>query len=139
MRCEQCSVSTRGVALDYRPAMRNFVPVLFVSVSLLSLSPACNEPEPEPNVPGEFGEACVRGAVDDTPDGCKAGYYCYQGYCEERCVDDSDCQLIEGWMHICAAGVCQINCDGDGLCPQSLDTPLVCGSGGKWCVAAEDE
>jgi hypothetical protein len=84
VRCEQCSVSTRGVALDYRPAMRNFVPVLFVSVSLLSLNPACNEPEPEPNVPGEFGEACVEERRRHARR-LQGWLYCYQGYCEERC------------------------------------------------------
>jgi hypothetical protein len=138
VRCEQCSVSTRGVALDYRPAMRNFVPVLFVSVSLLSLNPACNEPEPEPNVPGEFGEACVEGALADTPDGCKAGLYCFEGYCEERCSMDDNCQTVEGWAHTCVAGQCQIFCDADGLCPQTLATPLECWINGMWCAARDD-
>lgn len=141
MLAERCPAgSTGGSALDYAPAMfRNtaIVPALLV---LLVSSPGCKEDEPPANEPGEFGEPCVPGANDDTPDGCVGGNECYLGYCEETCIGDDDCQPVEGWDHTCVAGVCQLWCDDKGECPQTLGTPMVCGVMGSamWCRAESE-
>lgn len=112
MLAERCPAgSTGGSALDYAPGMiRNtaIVPALLV---LLVSSPGCKEDAPPANEPGEFGEPCVPGANDDTPDGCVGGNECYLGYCEETCIGDDDCQPVEGWDHTCVAGVCQLSLD----------------------------
>ena len=77
----------------------------------------------------EFGEPC--GGDDGTP--CADGLECYIGYCEEKCVDDSDCQPVDGYRHECeSGGVCHIYCNESTLaCPQDLGTTLQCGV--IWC------
>ena len=121
MQAEQGAIlSTRGAALEYAPAMRS---TCFLVPAFLLLVGACQDPEPE-NLPGEFGEPCVPGENEGTPDGCIAGTRCYAGYCEQECVEDADCEPIGGWEHLCVAGLCQIFCDDD--CPQDLGTPLEC-------------
>ena len=125
MRADGALGSTGGSALDYDPGMRKaglVVPVLFALVVDVS---ACNEPEPE-NVPGEFGQPCVAGAAIGSPDGCEDGLDCFAGYCEESCFQDSDCRAIDGWDHVCAAGLCQILCSAEQTCPDSLETTLEC-------------
>jgi hypothetical protein len=109
------------------------VPALLV---LLTYSPGCKE-EPPANEPGEFCEPCVEGALADTPDGCADGLECYKGYCEETCVEDTDCRPIEGWTHECVVGQCQILCGADASCPQTLGTSMECGAL-MWCVSKDD-
>ncbi|WP_100793569.1 hypothetical protein [Nannocystis exedens] len=75
-----------------------------------------------------FGERC-------SPEVCDDGLACYAGYCEEKCVDDTDCQPIEGWKHECYAGRCQIACNAQRDCPQTLATPLECIT--EWCAATK--
>ena len=136
MLAEQGAIqSTRGAALEYAPPMRSTS--LLVPAFLLLVG-ACQDPEPE-NLPGEFGEPCVPGALADTPDGCVSGTKCYQGYCEEVCADDGDCQEVVGWQHTCIAGLCQILCDDEGTCPQDLGTAMNCGLVGSTptCEAAD--
>ena len=141
MLAERCPAdSTGGSALDYAPGMfRNtaIVPALLV---LLVSSPGCKEDEPPANEPGDFGEPCIEGALADTPDGCVDGLECYKGYCEETCVEDTDCRPIEGWMHTCVVGQCQILCNDDDACPQDLGTAMTCGVIGnsRWCEAKDD-
>ncbi|MCY1004447.1 hypothetical protein OV079_02455 [Nannocystis pusilla] len=77
-----------------------------------------------------FGEPCAPGVCGD-------GLTCYSGYCEEKCVDDSDCQTIEDWKHECHAGRCQIVCNAQYACPQTLDTPLECII--QWCAAVKSD
>ena len=133
----RCAGSTSGSALDYAPAMFRNTAVVPALLVLLVSSPSCKE-EPPANDPGEFGEACVEWALDDTPDGCVSVLYCSEGYCEERCVNDDDCQPVEGWTHSCVAGQCQIFCDENGACPQTLATPMECWINGMWCAAKDD-
>ena len=112
----------------------------FLVPAFLLLVGACQDPEPEENLPGGFGEPCVPGALSETPDGCVSGAKCYEGYCEETCVSDADCSSIEGWTHSCVAGLCQIWCSDSDACPQDLGTPLACGVVGssRWCEAEDD-
>ena len=139
MLAERCPVgSTGGSALDYAPGMLHnnaIVPALLV---LLTYSPGCKEDEPPANEPGEFSEACIEGALADTPDGCVDGLECFQGYCEETCVEDTDCQPVDGWTHRCVVGKCQIFCDDNGACPQTLATPMECWINDMWCAAKDD-
>lgn len=109
---------------------------LLVPSLLLVLAAGCNE-DTAPNTPGEFGEACVPGANDDTPDGCVAGTDCYKGYCEERCLEDVDCQPVEGWDHSCELGLCQIWCDADKGCPTTLGSAMTCDLTTTWCKAGD--
>ena len=139
MLAERCPAgSTGGSALDYAPGMfRNsaIVPALLV---LLTYSPGCKEDVPPANEPGEFSEPCIEGALADTPDGCVDGLECFQGYCEETCVEDTDCQPVDGWTHRCVVGKCQIFCDDNGACPQTLATPMECWINDMWCAAKDD-
>ena len=129
MLAERRPGSTCGSAPDYPPAMR--ITTAFLPTFLLVLAAAnCNGDDMQPeNLPGEFGEPCIPGANDDTPDGCVSGLECWYGYCEETCTKDSDCRAIAGWEHTCLAGVCVIPCDASNPCPaEVLATPLVCGN-----------
>ncbi len=85
----------------------------------------CKDETP-PNEPGEFGEACLLGEPDDSPNGCHTGLYCYLGYCIEDCITIDDCQPIEGWERECSAGLCHISCNTSSACPEDLGTPLTC-------------
>ena len=99
----------------------------FLPALLLTLAAAnCNGDAP---VRSEFGEPCE-------PNGCAEGLECAGGYCEETCSVNSDCRPIEGWRHECYSGVCQIYCDDQGACPQTLASPLECIS--EWCAAIKD-
>ena len=137
MLAEQRPGSTCGSAPDYPPAMR--ISTAILPAFLLVLAAAnCNGDDMQPaNLPGEFGEPCIPGANDDTPDGCVAGLECYQGYCEELCTKDAECRLIPGWNHFCLAGTCQIDCEPTMECPQDLGTELACGNvaGSRLCEA----
>lgn len=129
--------STGGTALVY-PARMNARDILIPALLLLVTDSVGCKDETPANTPGEFGDPCVEGALVDTPDGCVAGLYCSEGYCEERCVEDEDCQPVEGWEHKCVAGQCQIFCNQNSECPQSLATPLECWINGMWCAAKDD-
>lgn len=142
MPAERCpNGSTSGSALGYAAFMnaRN----IFISALLLLVadSVGCKETESPENTPGEFGDPCIPGANDDTPDGCVAGTKCYAGYCEEECSENSDCQGVEGWDHVCIAGLCQLLCDDNKGCPEDLGSSLTCGVIGtsRWCEAKDDE
>lgn len=120
--------STRGPALHYPCDMRS--PKLLLPLFLiLADSASCKDDTP---AGGEFGEAC--GGDITTP--CADGLKCYIGYCEEKCVDDDDCQSVAGHQHKCNTGdgLCHIICDETATpCPQTLATPLECNLG--WCNA----
>ncbi|MDC0716200.1 hypothetical protein [Nannocystis bainbridge] len=105
--------------------MRNTTLITSALFLALFAVPGCKE-DPAPNEPGEFGEPCVIGEADNTPDGCASGLSCYFGYCEELCATSDDCQPIESREHTCAVGVCHIACDSENPCPETLATPLVC-------------
>ena len=140
MLAEQRPGSTCGSAPDYPPAMR--ITTAILPALLLVLAAAnCNGDDMQPaNLPGEFGEPCIPGANDDTPDGCVAGLECYQGYCEELCTMDADCTLIPGWNHFCLLGTCQIDCTETLECPLDLGTELACGNdvgGARFCEAKQ--
>ena len=138
MLAEQGAIqSTRGAALEYAPPMRSTS--LLVPAFLLLVG-ACQDPEPEENLPGEFGEPCLEGSIEDSPDGCVSGLDCYKGYCEELCTSDADCRAVDGWTHECVVGLCQIVCDAQDQCPQDLGTELTCGTVGdtKWCEAKSE-
>ncbi len=127
MQAEPAVDSTRGPARAYAADMRRstiLIPLLFI----LAVGVRCKDDAP---AGGEFGEPC--GEIE-TP--CAEELECYIGYCEEKCTDDSDCQVVEGYRHECeAGGVCHIYCDEMSLaCPQTLATPLECGLG--WCAGA---
>ena len=127
MRAEPALDSTRGPALPYPAGMRTstvLLPLLFI----LANDVRCKDDDAPAG--GEFGAPC--GEID-TP--CADGLKCYIGYCEEKCMDDSDCQPVAGYRHECEAGLCHIYCDESSLaCPQTLATPLECGVG--WCAGA---
>ena len=127
----------RAEALGYPPGMRTQTLIL-PAILFTFASVQCKDETPE-NLPGEFGEPCVVGEADDTPDGCAGGLTCYKGYCEEYC-DNSPCQPVEGWQHECVVGVCQILCDENDACPQTLGTPMECGVilGAHWCEAKDE-
>ena len=130
-------ISTRGSAPAYPCAMRStLLPTFALS---LTLGLACGDNDAPPNEPGEFGEPCVLGEDNDTPDGCSKGLYCYQGYCEETCVMDSDCPPVEGFIHECQAQICRILCDENSGCPDDFSTPFVCELGpGSLCLPKDD-
>ena len=138
MLAEQRPGSTYGSAPDYPPAMRITTAILPAFLLLLAAA-NCNGDDMQPaNLPGEFGEPCIPGANDDTPDGCVSGLECPRGYCEETCTQDSDCTPIPGWKHSCLAGGCVIPCSDVDPCPADvLATPLECGVLG-WCAAKDD-
>lgn len=137
MLAERCPAgSTGGSALDYAPGM--FRNTAIVPALLVLLTTGCKEDEPPANEPGDFGEPCIEGALADTPDGCVDGLECFQGYCEETCVEDTDCQPVDGWTHRCVVGKCQIFCDDNGACPQTLATPMECWINDMWCAAKDD-
>jgi hypothetical protein len=115
--------STCTSALDYPPAMSHtaLIPALF----LLVLT-ACKEPDPEPNVPGEFGEACIPGEAQDSPDGCVEGYQCEFHCLHGRSASKTrTAPLLTAFEHTCAAGGCDIFCNDANECPE-LATPLRC-------------
>ncbi len=87
MRAEHVTDSTRGPALPYPPGMRTST-ILIPLLMIFANSSACKDDAPKG---GEFGEPC--GEID-TP--CADGLKCYIGYCEEKCMDDSDCQPVPG-------------------------------------------
>ena len=126
----------RAEALGYPPGMRTqtlIVPALLFTFANVQ----CKDETPE-NLPGEFGEPCLIGEADDTPDGCVSGLECYKGYCEETCTSNTDCQPVEGWKHECLAGGCQIFCDENKDCPQTLATPLQCAPNALVCEAKDE-
>jgi hypothetical protein len=132
--------STGGTALDYSAPMRSKTIIVPVLLLLLADNIGCREETPA-NTPGEFGDPCIPGANDDTPDGCVAGAECYVGYCEEKCVEDTDCQMVTDWDHVCVAGLCHLLCDDNKGCPETLDASLTCGVIGtsRWCEARDEE
>ena len=136
MRAECVARSTGGAALAYLPDMRNAT--LFTPTILLALivAPGCKDETPA-NEPGEFGEPCLVGEPNGTPDGCVAGQ-CYLGYCEENCTAQEECQPIEGWERACGVDLCHIVCDANKGCPQNLGAALVCGAD-NWCRSEEYE
>lgn len=141
MLAELCPAgSTGGSALDY-PAPMNARDILIPALLLLVTDGVGCKDEAPANTPGEFGDPCIPGANDDTPDGCAAGSECYVGYCEEKCIADTDCQPVEGWDHVCVAGLCHLLCDDDKGCPETLGAALTCGVIGtsRWCEAKDDE
>ena len=117
MRAEPTTASTRGPALPYPAGMRTSA-ILIPLLVILANDVRCKDDAP---TGAEFGEPC-----GDDP--CAEGLACKTGYCEEECVNDSDCQAIEGYRHQCeAGGVCRIYCDDETLsCPATLATPLEC-------------
>lgn len=117
--------STGGTALVY-PARMNARDIIIPALLLLVTDSAGCKDETPANTPGEFGDPCKESALVGTPDGCAEGLDCYQGYCEEICTEDTDCQPVDGWKHECVAGLCQIFCGDDDVCPQTLNTPLEC-------------
>lgn len=123
--------------MAYAPDMRKTALIAPTVLLTLFMAPSCKEETPA-NEPGEFGDPCVVGEADDTPDGCASGLSCYFGYCEETCLSPSDCQPVEGWEHTCAAGVCHITCDMDNPCPEDVGTPLFCATNNR-CKAEEYE
>ena len=128
MRAEHVADSTRGPALPYPAGMRTST-ILIPLLMILANDIRCKDDEP---AGGEFGEPC--GGDIATP--CADGLACKTGYCEEECVNNSDCQAIEGYRHQCeAGGVCRIYCDDETLsCPDTLATPLQCSM--IWCESA---
>lgn len=127
MRAEHVADSTRGPALPYPPGMRTST-ILIPLLLIFANGSACKDDAPKG---GEFGDPC--GDESDTP--CAKGLKCYIGYCEEECMDDSDCQPVEGYRHECDAQLCHIYCDeAPYMCPQTLATPLECIS--AWCSGA---
>lgn len=114
--------STGGTALVY-PAGMNARDIIIPAIFLLATG--CKEDDRS-----AFGERCA-------PAVCDEGLVCYAGYCEEECVENTDCQPIEGWKHECHAGQCQIACDAQGACPQTLATPLECIT--EWCAATKPD
>jgi len=102
--------------------------ILIPLLMILANDVACKDDAPKG---GEFGDPC--GDESDTP--CADGLKCYIGYCEEKCMDDSDCQPVEGYPHECDLGLCHIICDEvENKCPQTLETPLKCIV--LWCESA---
>ena len=125
MQADPTIDSTRGPARAYAAGMRSstiLIPLLFI----LADGVRCKDDAP---AGGEFGEPC--GGDITTP--CANGLECYIGYCEEECVDESDCQAVQGSQRECYGGLCHIVCDVAMPCPQTLDTPLECGI--QWCHA----
>jgi len=120
--------STRGPARAYAAAMRSstiLIPLLFI----LADGVRCKDDAP---AGGEFGEPC--GGDITTP--CQDDLQCLIGYCEEKCMDDSDCQAVEGNERECYGEICRIVCDETTMpCPQTLATPLECNLG--WCNAID--
>lgn len=138
MPAERCPAgSTGGIALDTLSSMRTATTIITALLLLLAASVGCKEEAPANN-PGEFGDPCVDGASVGTPDGCVDGLTCWKGYCEEPCVDNDDCQPVDGWKHECVAGQCQIYCDANSACPQTLAAPMECWINGMWCAAKSD-
>lgn len=139
MRADCAARSTGGPPLAYAPDMRKTALITPAVLLTLFMAPGCKEETPA-NEPGEFGDPCVVGEADDTPDGCAAGHFCYAGYCEENCAAPTDCQPIDGWEHGCAAsGFCHIFCDADKKCPQDLGAPLTCDNAGLYCEAEKPD
>lgn len=134
------TVSTGGTALIYAPPMNARSIIIPALLLLVTDSAGCKDESPA-NTPGEFGDPCIPGANDDTPDGCVAGTECYKGYCEDNCVEDTDCQSVDGWDHVCVAGLCHLLCDDDKGCPETLGASLSCGVVGtsRWCEAQDDD
>ena len=102
---------------------------------------ACENGDTPENMPGEFGDACIPGVNQDTPDGCVAGTKCYAGYCEQECMETANCQVVDNWEHVCVAGLCQILCDDNKGCPETLGVSMTCGVIGtsRWCEAKDEE
>ena len=126
MRAEPALDSTRAPARPYSAGMRSstiLIPLLFI----LADGVRCKDDAP---AGGEFGEPC--GGDITTP--CADGLKCYIGYCEEKCIEVSDCQLVDGSERECSGGLCHIICDETTTpCPQTLETPLECNF--RWCNA----
>jgi len=122
--------STRESAPSYADAaMRNpiiLLPLLFILADGL----ACKDDEP---TGAEFGEPCDVDEEVDQSSPCGMGLYCFKGYCEETCEENSDCQPVTGFRHECVAGLCHIYCDEVSReCPQTLEaSPLECSV--MWC------
>ena len=127
--------STDGGRVPYASAMRKIAHLAPAALFTLALAAGCKDETP-PNEPGEFGDPCLVGEPDDSPNGCQVGLSCYFGYCEETCAAPSDCRPIDGREHTCAMGVCHIQCDANVECPADLGTALVCGND-KLCEAEE--
>lgn len=123
--------STRETAPSYDDAMRT--PTLLLPLLLiLADGIACKDDEP---TGGEFGDPCADDpeTMDAAP--CGDDLQCFNGYCEETCEADSDCQPVDGFQHTCVGGLCHIYCDEvTRLCPQTLATTLTCMV--LWCEGA---
>ena len=121
--------STRETALPYNDGMRSpiiLLPLLFI----LADGAACKDDD-EPTG-GEFGDPCG----GDTDMSCGEGLECSTGYCTEKCVEDGDCQPVDGYLQECGFGLCHIRCDEKTQsCPQSLGQPLECVQL-PWCSSA---
>ena len=124
--------STDGGRVPYASAMRKIAHLAPSALFTLALAAGCKDETP-PNEPGEFGDPCLVGEPDDSPNGCRSGHYCNAGYCVEDCVAPSDCEPLDGWERTCAAGICQILCNAEKQCPQTLNTPLACENAGQYC------
>ena len=93
MRAEPVLDSTRGPALPYPAGMRNST-ILIPLLMILANDIRCKDDAPAGS---EFGEPC--GGEIKTP--CQDGLKCLIGYCEEECMDASDCQPVEGNQREC--------------------------------------
>ncbi len=128
MRAEPVLDSTRGPALPYPGGMRSST-ILIPLLMILANDVACKDDAPKG---AEFGEPC--GGEMGTP--CAEGLKCLIGYCEDKCVEVSDCQPVEGNQRECYGEICRIICDDKTMpCPQDLATPLECSFG--WCNAID--
>ena len=105
------------------------IPLLFI----LADGVRCKDDAPARS---EFGEPCGDGSGPMGAElSCADGLKCYIGYCEETCMDDSDCQPVEGYRHECDLELCHIFCDDvSKACPDTLETPLECIM--LWCESA---
>lgn len=129
--------STDGGRVPYASAMRKIAHLAPAALFTLALAAGCKDETP-PNEPGEFGAPCLVGEPDDSPNGCRSGLRCSQGYCAETCATNDDCQPVSGWEHTCeASGICRILCNESKQCPQSLSVSLTCENAGLNCVAED--
>jgi hypothetical protein len=121
--------STRETAPSYPCGMRSPITLLPLLL-ILADGVACKDDEP---TGAEFGEPCDASEETDQSSPCGTGLYCFKGYCEETCEDNSHCQPITGFRHECVAGLCHIYCDEVSReCPQTLEAaPLMCSV--MWC------
>jgi hypothetical protein len=117
------SGSTRETAPSYHVGMRSpiiLLPLLFI----LADGVACKDDEP---TGAEFGEPCGYDLETEKTMNCVEDLECDIGSCKEKCDNNGDCRLIEGYNHTCSAGVCQIRCNETTKeCPQDFAIPFEC-------------